>query len=247
MVPNEARWSGAQEARQRRRPEPVLQYGMAFKPPKPEKISLDGPAGRLEAILEQPEAAPTRAVAVVCHPHPLYQGTMHNKVVHTIARGLHELDVVTVRFNYRGVGDSEGIYDDGAGETEDALSALTWMRERWPDSPVCLAGFSFGAWIALKVATRTPDVRQLVTVAPPVERIATDVHEYPSCPWLIIQGSDDELVDCDAVISWVNQLPPGPELAVLDGVDHFFHARLNDLKHTILENALRIPPEGDED
>ena len=219
---------------------------MTIKPPKPEKISLRGPAGRLEALLEEPGGEAIRAIAVVCHPHPLYQGTMHNKVAHTLARAFHEMGVTTVRFNFRGVAESEGQYDEGIGETEDALSVLAWIQDRWPSSPSWLAGFTFGAWIALKASSRAPHLAQLVTVAPPVERITADDIEYPSCPWLIVQGSDDELVDCDAVISWVNQMPPGPELVVLEGVDHFFHGRLNDLKQTIVENVLKTSKAGND-
>lgn len=209
---------------------------MSFKPPKSEKLTLAGPAGELEALLEEPELERVDRFAVVCHPHPLYQGTMTNKVVHTLARAFQELGAVTVRFNFRGVGLSAGTYDQGNGETEDCLAVVDWARRRWPDARPCLGGFSFGAWVAIKAASSIDDLAQLVSVAPPVQRFELLHAELPQCPWLIVQGTDDELVDCDGVLDRVNSMAPGPELVVLEGVDHFFHGRLNDLKSTLLQN-----------
>ncbi len=201
------------------------------------KLRLDGPAGSLEALVEGPPAAP-RAVAVICHPHPLHGGTMHNKVVHTLARALQGLDCVTVRFNFRGVGQSEGAFADGLGELEDALAVCRWAREQFPDLPLALAGFSFGAAVALAAATRERPCA-LVTVAPPVGRLIDREIAVPAVPWLIVQGDADELVDCEEVLRWVNTLEPGPEVAVLSGVDHFFHGRLLELRD-IVSSFLRV-------
>jgi alpha/beta superfamily hydrolase len=200
---------------------------------------IAGPTGDLEALLEEPEMNRVDEFAVVCHPHPLYQGTMTNKVVHTLARAFQELGMATVRFNFRGVGQSAGVYDEGDGETEDCLAVVDWARKRWPNARPSLGGFSFGAWIAIKAASRIEDLVQLVTIAPPVHRVELPQGKLPSYPWLIVQGSDDELVDCDGVVEWVNSMAPGPELVVLEGVDHFFHGRLNDLKSTLLHNLNR--------
>src|ERR1700722_4769606 len=119
---------------------------------KIESLFLSGPAGRLEALLEEPDQAPPREAALVCHPHPQHGGTMHNKVVYRIARGLRRAGAVVLRFNYRGVNLSEGEYDHGEGELKDARAALAYLRERYPDLPFTLAGFSFGSRIALRLA-----------------------------------------------------------------------------------------------
>ena len=158
---------------------------------------------------------------------------MDNKVVHTLARGFLAAGVIAVRFNFRGVGDSEGTYGDGEGEQGDALAVAAWMRDRWPELPLYLGGFSFGAMVALTAAARlAPDV--LVTVAPPVHRIDA-LAEQPSCPWLVIQGDEDEIVDVEDVIAWLNALEPGPELRLMSGVNHFFHGRLTELRDNVTE------------
>jgi len=197
------------------------------RPATTEQIWLDGPAGRLEAMLDTP--AEPAGVAVVCHPHPEGGGTMHNKVVYTLARAFARSGFTTLRFNFRGTGASAGSYDGGDGEVADALAALAFMRGRRPQSTAWLAGFSFGAAIAIRAAVREP-VDGLISVAPAVRRFASGLAVQPQCPWLIVQGDADELVDAEETISWVNALEPGPELLVLEGVDHFFHGRLNELR-----------------
>lgn len=200
----------------------------------PEEVLIPGPAGRLEALLEEggPADGPQRA-ALVLHPHPQHEGTMHNKVVHMLSRSLNRLGVATLRFNFRGVGASEGAYDEGRGETEDALAAAAWLQERYPGAELWLGGFSFGAGIALKAAADLP-VRQLISVAPPVERLDLDAIGVPDCPWLIVQGEDDEIVDADGVVDWVNRLPPGPRLVLLPETGHFFHGKLTLLRDVLL-------------
>jgi alpha/beta superfamily hydrolase len=122
--------------------------------PRAEALRIAGPAGALEGVLEDPQVSPQPGFAVICHPHPLYGGTMQNKVVHTIGRACQEFGMPTVRFNFRGVGASAGHYDEGRGETQDALAVIAWGRARWPASPLILAGFSFGAMIALRAPRR---------------------------------------------------------------------------------------------
>lgn len=198
-----------------------------------EALMLDGPAGKLEALLEQPRSAAGRAVAVLCHPHPQFQGTMLNKVVHTLARVANELGVPALRFNFRGVGASDGAFGGGLGEAEDTLAVADWARRRYPGAELWLAGFSFGAMVACRAALSLRPA-QLVCVAPPAARMAGLLEgRQPDCRWLILQGDADEVVACETVIDWVNELAPGPELRVLPGVDHFFHGKLTLLRESL--------------
>jgi hypothetical protein len=202
--------------------------------PRAEPLVIPGPAGALEALLEEPGGGNGRDYAVVCHPHPLHGGTLQNKVVHTLARAFHELAVPTLRFNYRGVGASAGSYDHGRGETDDALAVIDWGAQRWPGAALWLAGFSFGALVVLRAAQRVPPIR-LICVAPPVARPEAAAVGPPSCPWLIIQGDADEIVDHRQVASFAARISPAPTLRVLAGVDHFFHGRLRELQATVLD------------
>ena len=207
-----------------------------------ESLMLKAPAGELEALLEEPREIRHQAVAVLCHPHPQFQGTMLNKVVHTLARVANELGMPAVRFNFRGVGASDGQYADGLGETEDAIAVAEWARQRYAGASLWLGGFSFGSMVAARAALSL-EPAQLISIAPPVARMAALLEgRQPACPWLIVQGDADEVVDCESVVNWVNQLDPGPELVVLPGVDHFFHGRLTLLRETLvshLERSLR--------
>ncbi len=202
--------------------------------PRAEKLAIHGPAGRLEALHEKPASARPVAAAVVCHPHPQHGGTMHNKVAHTLARAFLLAGCAALRFNFRGTEGSEGAYDEGIGELGDALAALEWLRKRYPDKPLWLAGFSFGAAIAVRAAATWP-VSGLVSVAPAVRRFPTGLDQQPDCPWLIVQGDEDELVDVEDTIAWVNELDPGPELLVMPGVEHFFHGNLSPLREIVAE------------
>lgn len=203
---------------------------MSFLPPPRTPLDIDGPAGTLEALLEDPGGDGTR-FAVVCHPHPLHGGTMHNKVVFMLARALQEQGMPTLRFNYRGVGRSAGNYDDGRGETEDALSVIAWGRQRWPGARLVLAGFSFGALVSLRAALAA-GAEHLISVAPPVTRLEGSVRR-PDCRWLLVQGDADELVDCREVCAWAGRFEPPPTLRVFAGGDHFFHGRLHELKAAV--------------
>jgi hypothetical protein len=211
---------------------------LSFRPPRAQQLQLAGPAGTLEALLEdpQPEGAANqtrRGFGVLCHPHPLHGGTMLNKVVHMLARGLQEQGLATLRFNYRGVGRSQGKYDEGRGETADALAVIAWGRQRWPQAPLTLAGFSFGSMIALQAAASARPVR-LITVAPAVSNPAYVAIQQPDCPWLIIQGEADELVDYRAVAEFAARFSPPPALRLLPGVDHFFNGHLPELREAAL-------------
>jgi len=206
--------------------------------PAAEPVRIEGPAGVLEAVLEDPApGAPPPAFMVVCHPHPLHGGTMTNKVVTTLARSAHAFAVPSIRFNYRGVGASAGTFDEGRGETEDALAVVAFGRQRWPDAELWLAGFSFGGVVALRACTTrgVGRVVKLVTVAPALGRNFGSIREVsvPNCPWLIVQGDADEVIDGELVIDWAEQLDPAPQLVVLPGVGHYFHGQLALLQESV--------------
>jgi uncharacterized protein len=208
---------------------------MTASPPTPTRtLTIPGPAGTLEALLDEPTTASSpESVAVVCHPHPLHGGTMTNKVVYSLAKAFNEAGAVAVRFNYRGVGASTGTYGEGNGETADAQAVLDWAAQRWPGAKLWLGGFSFGGAVAIRAAA-TRDVTRLVAVAPAIRRVSVDEGSLPQCPWLIVQGDRDELVDPSDIQQWAQQLPEAPRLVMLPGVEHFFHGRLNDLRQTVV-------------
>ncbi len=219
----------------------IVYRDQAWRPPRPEMLEIPGPSGPLEAIVEVPEGEPA-AIAVVCHPHPLHQGTMRNKVVHTVARAANRLGAPAVRFNFRGVGRSAGTWDEGRGETDDALAVVAWARDRWPQCPLWLAGFSFGAHVALRAAV-VAQPAALVTVAPPVGRLPVEETPAPGCPWLVVQGEADELLDYRRVAEWVAARPESPRLELLPETSHFFHGRLAELQG-IVEDFLGDAGEG---
>ncbi len=169
---------------------------------------------------------------MVCHPHPLFGGTLTNKVVQTVARALMANGAATLRFNFRGVGASAGSFDDGRGETDDLLAAVGAGRARLPGLPLWLGGFSFGAFVALR-GQAAADAARLVTVAPPVGRWDFSAIEAPQCPWLVIQGDRDELVDHAQVATWMAALAPQARLNLLPGAEHFFHGRLHEVKAAV--------------
>jgi alpha/beta superfamily hydrolase len=200
------------------------------------RLSIPGQAGALEAIAEDP-GVPGESYAVVCHPHPLFGGTMQNKVVTTVARALQESGIPTLRFNFRGVGASGGAFDQGAGETADAQAVASWGEQRWPGRTLVLAGFSFGGYVALRLAQQRDlqnlAPRLLITIAPAVQSFDAESTSVPRCPWLIIQGDADDVVDPAAVIHWATLLSPKPQLWVLQGAGHFFHGRLPELREAV--------------
>jgi hypothetical protein len=216
-------------------------------------LTLPGPAGALELIAEPAEAPARAAVAVVCHPLPTEGGTLHNKVVTMVARALRESGVAVVRFNFRGVGHSEGEFDQGRGEREDLRAVVDWVRGERPGHALWLAGFSFGAYVSLAMAAEL-DPGMLISVAPPAGRDWDfDAITLPDCPWLVIQGEADEVVDPEAVYAWLDSLDGrrvAPELVRMPDTGHFFHRRLMDLRGAV-KNGVRsylpaeiTPPHG---
>lgn len=204
------------------------------------EVLLRGAAGIIEAVVDLPEADCARAgVAVICHPHPLHGGTMHNKVVTMIERSLREVGLTTVRFNFRGVGKSEGEHDNGRGETLDLLTVAEWVTAKRPNDALWLAGFSFGAYVALLGARHLP-VKQMISIAPPAGRWDFSAVLPPTCPWLVVMGEDDDVVEPQQVYDWIEGMPAAerPNLIRMPETGHFFHRRLMDLRGAI-KNGVR--------
>jgi alpha/beta superfamily hydrolase len=205
-------------------------------PPYPAEsaaVTLDGPAGTLEFAVDRSECTPQPAVAIVCHPLPTEGGTMHNKVVTMAARALRELGLDSVRFNFRGVGASAGAFDEGRGETDDLIAVAEWVRAQRPDAALWLAGFSFGAYVALRAAA-TLQPAFMLSIAPPVARSwEFGALTLPTCPWLVVQGEADEVVEPQAVFAWIEAMAQPPQLVRMPDTSHFFHRKLIDLRGAI--------------
>ncbi len=195
---------------------------------------IQGPAGKLEAIISEPSTPFTKAI-IICHPNPLFSGTMHNKVVHTLAKAAAKLNYLTVRFNFRGVGQSEGSHGHGQGETEDTLAVMKWIQENFKATSLSLAGFSFGGFVAANAAARAP-VETLITIAPSTEHFDFNQLGAINCPWLIIQGEADEIVPPHFIYDFVATYKPTPILIRLPEVTHFFHGHLTELQTIIMDH-----------
>ena len=198
--------------------------------PTQKKLFLPGAAGRIEGIVHLPDDVP-RAIAVVAHPLPIMGGTMDNKVVTTLAKAFVESGYATLRFNFRGVGESAGSYGEGKGETLDAITVAEFMRSEFPNLPLLLAGFSFGGYVQARAAAELQP-QQMVLVAPAVGRFA-----MPDVPadTLVIHGDLDEVVELQEVLAWARpQHLPVIELA---GAGHFFHGKLTELKLIVLQHV----------
>jgi alpha/beta superfamily hydrolase len=205
-------------------------------PRRIESLFLDGPAGRLEALLEEPEAVLNEApseVALVCHPHPQHGGTMHNKVVYRIARGLRRAGAAVLRFNYRGVNLSEGVYAHGEGELEDARRALSLLRERYPDLPVTLAGFSFGSRIALRLACGGEPARRAIAVGFPTVYKDRGYLENCVVPRIFVQSTRDQFGPAEELKGVFAGLPEPKKLVFIEAQDHFFAGALEKLEEEI--------------
>lgn len=212
-------------------------------PEQAASFTLSGPSGKLETLTDVAEPATARrGVAIVCHPHPLQGGTMHNKVVTMVERALRESGLDTVRFNFRGTGDSEGSFDDGKGEGDDLAAVVDWVRRVRPSDAVWLAGFSFGSYVTIRNAVRLR-ADALISIAPPAGRWPFETIELPTSPWLVVQGEEDEVVEPQAVFDWIDSMKHPPELIRMPETSHFFHRRLMDLRGAV-KHAVRewLPP-----
>ena len=200
--------------------------------------AIEGPAGPLEALLQEREGIEPLITAVVCHPHPLYGGTMHNKVVHRVASVLHGFGVSVLRFNFRGTGKSAGAHDRGAGELDDANAALDWMRARHPHARPWLAGFSFGSWIAARLAAQSPQVERLILIAPPIRTSSfSDLHDCTT-PKLVIQGTADDICPPELLHQEFPRWADPKKLVLVPDATHFFDRKLGEMAEA-LEAAIR--------
>jgi alpha/beta superfamily hydrolase len=201
-------------------------------PRKIESLFLDGPAGRLEALLEEPDAEPKEA-ALVCHPHPQHGGTMHTKAVYRIARGLRSAGAVVLRFNYRGVNLSQGQYAHGEGELEDARAALDYLRGRYPGLPFTLAGFSFGSRIVLRLACQKTGARRVIAVGFPTTYKDDSYLQVCSVPKVFIQSTRDQYGPIAELEPLVASLPDPKKLVLVEAEDHFFAGALDELEREV--------------
>lgn len=209
-------------------------------------LSFDfpGPAGRLEAVLASPPGPPL-AAAVVCHAHPLHGGMMHFKAVFRAAKALQSAGLAVLRFNFRGVGRSEGVHDDGIGEQDDAIAALSELRARVPGVPLVLGGFSFGSVVALRVAARDTRVSAVFALGFPLVRFGDAATlQAPAQPRLFVQGEHDQFGAGEALRALVEPLPPPRELVIVPAANHFFDEKLDALQGAVADWAESRPWEA---
>ena len=195
---------------------------------------ITGNAGDIEVLITEPKTLTgSSPIVVISHPHPLYGGSMTNKVVHILAKSFSELGAITVRFNFRGVGKSAGEYDHGIGEAEDLQALVSELRKWRSQAPIWLAGFSFGAYVTTR-AQAVIKAEKLLLIAPPVSMYPFNELAEINIPWIVIQGGQDEVIDASAVKNWVSERPNQPQLIWMEDASHFFHGKLNEVKEALL-------------
>jgi alpha/beta superfamily hydrolase len=192
-----------------------------------ESLFIAGPAGRLEAIIEEPEESDPVEAALICHPHPQHGGTMHNKVVHRLARGLRKAGCVVLRFNFRGVNLSEGSYGHGVGEVEDAGAAMLELRSRYPLLPSLVGGFSFGSRVALRLAVSDQNLSRAIAVGFPTKYPNRDYVREIHVPKFFIQSTHDEFGPREELQELFDSLPVPKQLSWIESSDHFFRDSLD--------------------
>lgn len=198
-----------------------------------EKLFLDGPAGRLEALLEWTRPAEPRMTALVCHPHPLYGGSMHTKIVFRAAKAALSLGLPTLRFNFRGAGKSEGTFAQGQGELDDVRAALDFLSTRFPGLPIVLMGFSFGCWVALRVGADDHRVTALVGLGVPAASYDFSFLAAVTKPKLFVQGTEDVYGPRARVEPLFDSLAEPKQIRWVKGADHFFTGRLEEAQEAI--------------
>jgi uncharacterized protein len=207
-----------------------------------ESLFLTGPAGKIEAILEEPEKGEVIETALICHPHPQYGGTMHNKVVYMLARGLRRAGCAVLRFNFRGVNLSEGEYDEGIGETEDARVALRELQARYPDVPVIAAGFSFGARVALKLAAGEASITRVLAAGFPTRILERNFVYHVTVPKFFVHSTHDEFGPKSDFETFFASVPEPKRLDWIEADDHFFKNALDELEKTVERIGLERNP-----
>ena len=206
--------------------------------PKPlRQVDLYSDVGRLEALYREIEDP--RGVAVVCHPHPVHGGTLHNKVVFRAARGLEAAGVATLRFNFRGAGLSQGTFDEGKGEMRDFAAALNWVLQKHPDRKVIAGGFSFGSWISTRASCDNADVDALFLIGTPVNKYDFSFLRDCQKPKLFVHGTEDEFGDADKV-SALAETVPDAEIMIVAGAGHFFDKQLDLVEQALKDWATEI-------
>jgi alpha/beta superfamily hydrolase len=190
---------------------------------------LPGPVGAIETLLQETDGATPAMVVLVCHPHPLYGGTMHNKVTHRVAATLAARGAAVLRFNFRGVGKTEGRHDKGRGEMQDALALLDWLRRRHTSAEAWIAGFSFGSWVASRVAASETAVKRLFLIAPPVHTQTFEEMRSATVPKLVVQGTADEVCKPENLARVFPTWAEPKRLELVEGASHFFDRRLGEL------------------
>lgn len=199
-----------------------------------EKLMIPGPAGHLQALFQPGD--PCKPAVVVCHPHPLYGGTMRNKVVYWLARVFEDLGCSVLRFNFRGVEQSEGTWSGAEGEIGDVAAALDWMEKKYPLVQLWLAGFSFGTYVGLKHAAADPRVQRMFVVAPAVNLWSFDFMEQDKRPLTVVSGMADEIVPFEQVKSWVETLPHHVRFHAIDGAGHFFPDHMSEMMEAVRQD-----------
>jgi uncharacterized protein len=202
-------------------------------PRRIESLFLAGLAGKLEAVLEEPEQAAPVEAALVCHPHPQHGGTMHNKVVYRLARGLRKAGCVVLRFNYRGVNLSEGEYAKEIGETEDARAALGELQRRYPELPVLAAGFSFGARVALRLAAQEQAIGRVIAAGFPTRIAERDFVGHVGVPKYFVQSTHDQFGPRADFVPFYESVPEPKRLDWVEAADHFFVSGLDELEAVV--------------
>ena len=203
-------------------------------PRRIESYLLEGAAGKLESLLEEPES-PATGICLVCHPHPLYGGTMRNKVVHRIARAVRRAGSVVLRFNFRGVGSSEGVHDDGVGELEDARRLMEWLRARYPGLPYSVAGFSFGSRIALRLGCSLPGTQRVIAVGFPTKKGEFDYLKTCAVSKIFVHSTIDEYGPREELETRYREFAEPKQIHWIEGGDHFFRDDPDGLEEKIYQ------------
>ncbi len=208
-------------------------------------LRIEAGAVMLEAALGEPRGKPPRGAAVLCHPHPKYGGTMHNRVVYRAGKAAMEAGLAALRFNFRGVEGSTGEYDEGVGEKDDVTAALHWLERRYPGLPLSLIGFSFGAWVGLQVGAADARVRVLVGLGLPVSAYDFGFLARNLKPTLFVTGTRDEFCPRPLMEPLIRRLPPSSVVTWIEGADHFFTAHIEPLQVRIAEFLRDRHPGGE--
>ncbi len=223
-------------------PEPLPANAEIAFPDASAELLLIGGAGRLEVLVEVPDELPDdapNAVAVICHGLPATGGRIQGRVTHLIDKSLRQLGLRTVRFHFRGVGDSEGEHDEGIGETEDLLEVIRWVQHHNPGTELWLAGYDFGSYVTARAA-QVVDCKHLISVAPTVATLDYGSLTRPDCHWLVVHGDEDEISSVEAVQDWINWMAPPAHLIVMRETNHKFKRRLMDLRGVIKNGVKRL-------